>query len=213
MTIAAAPIDLADVEHLTLSNVPWDFYEQVLATLESGATRVTFADGEIEIISPLPKHEQWISRIGRLLEMLALEKRIPIESLGSTTFRSKPKQKGLEPDRCYYVQHADAVGDIEGAFDPATQLPPDLAIEIDITRRSIPREPIYAALRVPELWRFDGSRLQIRLLNTSGAYEDASSSLAFPFLPMPEFMSFVKRMATDPQLKLFDEFRAWVRSI
>ncbi|WP_333312715.1 MULTISPECIES: Uma2 family endonuclease [unclassified Microcoleus] len=39
--------------------------------------------------------------------------------------------------------------------------PPDLAIEIDITRSSIHRLELYASLGVPEVWRYDGKRLTI----------------------------------------------------
>ena len=34
---------------------------------------------------------------------------------------------------------------------------------------SIPREPIYARLGVPEIWRFDGERLTVRLLGRRSA--------------------------------------------
>lgn len=41
-------------------------------------------------------------------------------------------------------------------FDPAIFQAPDLVVEIDITRRSIKRLPIYALLGVPEIRRVDG---------------------------------------------------------
>jgi len=61
---------------------------------------------------------------------------------------------------CYYVQNAKAaVGKTEFDFD--VDPPPNLAIQIDITHRSIPREPIHAALGIQELWRFNGRELQV----------------------------------------------------
>jgi Uma2 family endonuclease len=51
--------------------------------------------------------------------------------------------------------------DIDLAVDP----PPDLVAEIDVTHRSLDREAIYAAMGVPEIWRFDGNRLQSLVLH------------------------------------------------
>jgi Uma2 family endonuclease len=121
-------------------------------------------------------------------------------------------KKGLEPDECYYVQHA---ADVEGKdeLDLKKDPPPDLAIEIDITHRSIPRLPIYAALGVPEVWRFDGLKLTVLILGDDGKYRPATSSLAFPFLPMETFSSFLLRLASEPQIAVLREFRDWVKTL
>jgi Uma2 family endonuclease len=80
-----------------------------------------------------------------------------IASYGSTTFRSKQKSKGLEPDECYYFREEARMRGrkrINLKKDP----PPELVVEIDITSRSIPREPIYAAMGVAEIWRCRSDR-------------------------------------------------------
>jgi Uma2 family endonuclease len=91
--------------------------------------------------------------------------------------------------------------------------PPDLAIEVDITSRSIPRLPIYAALGVAELWRFDGSQLQVLHLSRQGKYISRSRSKTFPFLPVAEFSRFVLRRKERDQIKILREFRAWVAQL
>jgi len=58
---------------------------------------------------------------------------------------------------------------------------PDLAIEVDISPPKIDRPGIYAALRVAELWRFDGSHVVIERLDASGVYAPVASS---GFLPV-----------------------------
>ena len=164
-------------------------------------------------MSPLPKHELWGAWINRLIELICLDLMIKVATLGSTTFRSEKKRKGLEPDKCFYIQHADEGLALDGEFDPAIHSPPDLAVEIDITRRSIPRQPIYAARGVKELWRFDGQKLDVLHLGSTGEYVVAAKSLAFPFLSMPEFTSFVLRMREPDQLRVLREFRAWVSTL
>lgn len=136
---------------------------------------------------------------------------VDIEPSGSTTFRRRDMVKGLEPDECYYVQNAALIRgkrELDLASDPL----PDLAIEIEITRRSVPKQPVYAGLGIPELWRFNGKRLTVLILKI-GKYEETTNSVAFPFLPMGEFQQFVLRLETERRPQVLREFRKWVRSL
>ena len=58
---------------------------------------------------------------------------------------------------------AEALGnriDLDFEKDP----PPDVAVEVDVTRHSISKFGIYAGLGVPEVWIYDGKELKIHLL-------------------------------------------------
>jgi Uma2 family endonuclease len=211
MIIAAPSKSLFDQQHIVLDDVSWQFYQRLLEEIGDRPIRVTFNDGSLEMMAPLPLHERWKSRIGRLVEALSEELDIEIETLGSTTFRRDDLEKGLEPDECYYVQHAAAVHG-KDEFDLTADPPPDLAIEIDITHRSVPRQPIYAALGVPELWRFDARQLTVLRLR-DGTYHASSGSEVFPFLPMAQFQAFVMRMEDEPQNRVLREFRNWLRGL
>src|SRR5205814_3142396 len=107
MTIATSRSRLLDQQHIVLDDVSWDFYERVLEEIGDRPIRVTFSEGSIEIMSPLPEHERTKKIIARLLELLTLELDIPLECFGSTTFRREDKQKGLEPDECYYLKNIE----------------------------------------------------------------------------------------------------------
>src|SRR5204863_3892315 len=79
----------------------------------------------------------------------------------------------LEPDECYYVANEPLVRDklhLDLAVDP----PPDLAIEVEISRDSLNRHRIYAALGVPELWRYDGEDRK-GVVEGNGEYEGATT--------------------------------------
>jgi Uma2 family endonuclease len=199
-------------QHIVLDNVSWEFYEHLLDEIGGSPLRVTYDQGSLEIMSPLPKHERWGAWIARLVELMCTERGIDFECLGSTTFRDEAIKKGLEPDECYYFQKASEAREMEEKFDPAVDPAPELAIEIDITSRSLPREPIYAGLGIAEVWRFDGKKLHILHLQGE-AYVARNTSLAFPDLPMAEFSAFVLRMPEPNHLKIVDEFRQWVRSL
>src|SRR5207237_3040543 len=58
---------------------------------------------------------------------------------------------------------------------------PDLAIEVDISPPQVDRVGIYTALRVAEVWRFDGETLVIERLTPEGTYAAVEAS---GFLPV-----------------------------
>ena len=75
------------------------------------------------------------------------------------TIRRSVLERGFEPDNCYYVQHEPQMWDkkkINFKVDP----PPDLAIEVEVTRKLLDKMGIYAAFRVPELWCWSGNTLR-----------------------------------------------------
>ena len=209
MTAVIPPISVSDQQHMVLHEVSWEFYEHLLDEIGDRPIRVTFDNGSLEVMAPLPLHERWKKYIARMIELLCVELDIEIDTLGSTTIRREDFAKGLEPDECYYVRHAEEIRG-KKVLDLAVDPPPDLAVEVEITRRSVPRHPVYAALGVPELWTFDGRRLLVRQLGADRVYHAAKSSLAFPFLPMNRFEEFLLRMEDERQATVLREFRRWV---
>ncbi len=212
MTIAHPPTLVESPQHIVLEDVSWEFYEHLLREIGDRAIRATFHQGRLEIMSPLPAHERWKRTIGRLIEMLAFELNLPMCCLGSTTWRRKEGESGLEPDECCYLQSAASVrgkSDISLEVDP----PPDLALEIDITHRSIKRQPVYAALGIPELWRFDGKRLTFLRLDSNGKYKVHETSLAFPFLRTTDLEPFIDVALQSDDTELLRSFQQWVRQL
>jgi Uma2 family endonuclease len=83
-----------------MEDASWDLYEKLLRDIGDRPIRVTYDDGRMEIMSPLPEHERPKKLVGRMIDMLAFEMNRPMASLGSTTFHRKEKAKGLELDEC-----------------------------------------------------------------------------------------------------------------
>lgn len=209
MALSSAHASLIDQQHIVLDDVSWEFYQHLLDEIGDRPIRVTYDSGSLEIIAPLNVHEYWKKRIGQMIELMCLERDIEVIPAGSTTFKREDKEKGLEPDECYYVQHADAIR-FKDELDLMKDPPPDLAVEIDITSRSIARQPIYAVLGVPELWRFDGKRLGVLRLGADGVYASQENSGVFPFLSMVEFNQFLKRFEKEEHNTVMRAFRDWV---
>jgi Uma2 family endonuclease len=210
-----ADINLDEQDHVVLEDVTWSFYERLLEEIDSQGRRirVTYDQGRLEMMSPLPQHDRIEYWIGHLIGLLCAEKNIDFTPGGGTTFRSKAKQIGLEPDGCFFFTNSEVFDNLETAWDPKQHPAPDLAIEVDITRKSIAKQPIYAKLGIKELWRFDGKRLSVLILDSTGAYQLSASSTAFPFLPMQEFESFLHRFGKENNLTVIRAFQQWARSL
>ena len=147
----------------------------------------------------------------RVIEIYTYEKNLSVTGYGSTTFKDHRRRKGLEPDECYYVQHADRVigrKNLDLSVDP----PPDLAIEIDVASRSVARQPIYAALGVPEIWRYDGKNIQCFHRSEDGNYKAAEKSLAFPDLPLDLVNELVRTGLDQGQTAAVRAIKQWIRA-
>lgn len=162
------------------------------------------------MMSPSQLHEQYGYLIGRLIDVWTEQRSIDIKSCRTTTFRAADLQRGLEPDNCYYIEHEQQVRrseEVDLSIDP----PPDLAIEIELSRSSIDKLAIYAALGVPELWRFDGRMLQIFQLSADRTYRPADSSACLPGIPVEEMVRVLGQVNTASETALVREFRRLVR--
>jgi len=174
-----------------IRDVDWHVYDGIVRALGDHHTRITFDGRNIELMSPLPIHEYINRMIERLLTVLASELRFPIRHGGSTTFRRLDLERGLEPDSCYWIQNESAIRgklELDFTFDP----PPDLAIEVEISRSALDRMAIYAKLGVPEVWRIDGESLSIHLLDPDGAYKVSPTSRCLPELPVQEMLPYLR---------------------
>lgn len=192
-------------QRVVLENVSWETYERLLKDLgDSSAPRLTFDRGVLEIMSPLSEHEKYNRSLSFMVEIFAEEFNIEIGNLGSTTFKREDLDRGFEPDSCFYIQNEARIRDkqrIDATVDP----PPDLVIEIDLTRDSINKFPIFAKLGVPEIWRYRRGKLAIFTLK-DGDYQEQDASAALPLLAAADL---TKLLESSTKLKR----TAWLRHL
>lgn len=172
--------------------------------------RITFDRGLLEIMSTSSVHEVWKKVLAGLIECLAEEIGLAFVGCGSMTIEREGAGRGFMPDECYYLRSAARilpVRDLDFAVDP----PPDLAVEVERTRDVIPKLPLYAAFRVPEVWRFDGTALTVLTLGPDGTYHPAESSPSFPTVPVTELTRYLALADTVDQGSIVRQFRTWVR--
>jgi Uma2 family endonuclease len=209
VTLQLRQLDVPPGQRLLLHDVSWAEFEAILDELgEQRAARVAYDNGTLEIMTPLPEHEDDKEIIGDLLKALLEELDIEFRTLGSTTFKNEAMLQGIEPDQCFYIQN-EALIRGKKRLDLQVDPPPDLALEIDVTSRTHPKT--YAALGVPELWRRRGNQVQIFRLQ-AGEYREADQSQILPAWPLAsEIPTFVEISRVQGRNKAMKAFRQWVR--
>ena len=124
-----------------------------------------------------------------------------------TIRRSLLERAGFEPDNCYYVQHEPQMWDkkkINFKVDP----PPDLAIEVELSRNLLNKTGIYASFRVPELWCWRScDTLKVLELSQEGEYVPRKTSLCFPGFPVAKVEEIVRQLGTEHETTLICSFQ------
>jgi Uma2 family endonuclease len=184
---------------IVLHGVPWEDYKRVLAIRgEHSAPRISYLEGELEIMSPGQDHEAIKTLIGRLLEAWCMDRGIEVMAFGNWTLKQEKTRSGVEADECY----------IFGTERPSR---PHLAIEVEWTPGGIDKLAIYEKLGVEEVWWWRKGVIEVYVLR-KGTFVSAKRSGLFPDLDLELLTSmldrdtisqavrdFRKALAHDPQ--------------
>jgi len=205
-------------ERVVIRGVDWGFYEQLADSIsERCHIQVDYDGKDVEIMSPSLLHEIDKTLLSRVVELVAEECEIPFMGAGQTTWKRPDVTRGLEADESYFF-HADkldavASGKARRSLDIADYPNPDLGIEVDMSPPKIDRPGIYAALKVAEVWRFDGERqdLVIERLKDDGTYRAVDRS---SFLPVyaAEIRRWVVEEDSHDESAWARRLLAWVRA-
>jgi Uma2 family endonuclease len=197
---------------IALRGVSFATYRALRSELDQAGdrTRLTFDRGTLEIMVLSYEHEQGGYLLGRLIEAVAAGLRIPIAGAKSTTFSREDIDRGIEADESYYVTNEPRIR-FHKAIDLSVDPPPDLAIEVDVSRSSVNKAIVYAALGVAEFWRFDDGRLHMLRLDAEGQYQPTEASVNFPVLTRADVEGWVRRRESMDQTSWFLALLDWAR--
>jgi Uma2 family endonuclease len=205
-------------QHMAVTELTWEDYEQLLDWRDAGRrpVRITFDSGRLEVMTHGNRHERYKGLLGRVVSVLCEELNVPMVLGGNCTIRREDLDRGFEPDDWFYLgSTATRMTEATAtrALDFRTDPPPDLAIEIEITRNILDRIPLYAAVKILELWRFDGTRFDIWALQSNGSYALAESSRYFPAVTAAAINGCLIDLATVDDTARLRRFREWIRSL
>ena len=198
-------------DRVLLHNLTWQQFENLLEDLgDRRSARIAYDEGTLEIMTPLPEHEHYKNAISILIEDVAELLAYDYDCYGSTTWKREMMKAGVEPDNCFYFQNESLIrGKLN--FNLDIDPPPDLALEIDLTHKSLNRLPIYTRLGVPEIWCYDSGNLKIYQLER-GEYSEKSRSLVFPSLNISEIPRLIEQYRPLGRRAFRQAVREWVKS-
>ncbi len=203
-------------ERVVIRGVDWTFYEQLANSRPEGChIHVDYDGKDVEIMSPGLVHVNDKSLLGRVVELVAEECEIPFKSAGQTTWKRPDIARGLEADESYFFNadklDAVAAGKARRSLDIADYPNPDLGIEVDMSPPKIDRPAIYAALKVAEIWRFDGEHQQVLIerLEDDGTYRAVDRSSFVPVYAA-EIRRWVVEEDSHDECAWARRLRAWV---
>lgn len=173
--------DKPNADHIiVLHDVTWEDYERLLEIRgDRSAPRISYLEGEVEIMSPSKDHEQIKSYIGRLLETWCIDRGIEVSAFGSWTLKTEDNEGAAEADECYI-------------FGTEARERPQLAIEVEWTRGGIDKLEIYRKLGVDEVWYWRKGVIEIYVL-TEGTFTQTQHSRLLPALDVELLASMLDR--------------------
>ena len=210
-TISTPPQSSSEEKVITLKGIKWLTFKAIMSDVGDGrAWRIAYDQGVLEIRMPLTEHEEPKGMIESFVEAFADELEIEVRKLGALTLEREDLTRAIEPDSCFYIQNESVVRgkSINLPADP----PPDLVVESDYTSSSLNKFAIYAAMGVPEIWRYRNQSLVVYHL-VEGNYEERENSLAFGFLPIAQIPVLIEQSKSIGQRAAVRLFRDMVREV
>ena len=202
----------------TLRGVTYGQYVRFRDDPRNDQLWMTFDDGVLELMSSEFRQGFGSDRIGLIVRAVAAVFKVPLQGARSTTFRKgrigTRQGQGKEPDQSFYFANAPAIRNhdsINLEIDP----PPDLWIEVDNSGSSRGRLPLYAALGVPEAWRYRARRGMLWFGRRVGdGYEEIDQSLSLPMLTPAIVLDLLSKAVAAPDEGTWDEaMRDWLRRV
>jgi Uma2 family endonuclease len=199
----------------TLRGVPYDVYVQLCNDRRNRHLRMIYFNGTLQIMAPAQfRHEKGSRRLGLIVLAYAVVFELDCEGARSTTFRKglpgELKGHGKEPDESFYIAHAADVRE-KDTLDLEVDPPPDLWIEVDNQGSSKGKLPLYAALGVPEVWRYRPRRQTLWFgVLQNGAYVEVEHSASLPLLTPSIVLEILAEAPRRGESAWFKWMREWM---
>ncbi|MEB3295004.1 MAG: Uma2 family endonuclease [Synechococcales bacterium] len=166
------------------SGLTWADFKLIQKGLErSSGLRLSYFEGQLEILMPGKEHEQFVSIIGYLIMTFLTEQGIFFQPTRSMT-QEKEGLVSTQADESYCIGTPKAL--------------PDLAIEVVFTSGSLQKLLRYRALEIPEVWFWEDGLLRVyHLMGDEYLQCDRSRLPGLANLDLEQFSRYVLMAETD----------------
>ena len=202
--------------HFVLHGIAYDGYVAINDAIGEGRrVRVIYVDRRLTLLTASRRHEWFARRLAELVKAVASSTGIRWEDAGSSTYRRREKEVGVEGDETFYFgAHAELM---RGAVnvDLSSQPPPDLAIEVEVSHPADDAMLVYGHLGVPEVWRLDVEEWTFTfcLRQDNGSYRESDRGSALPWLEAADILDQLRLANVLGADEWSTQLRDWVRAI
>jgi Uma2 family endonuclease len=172
-----------------LSYVSWQTFKTMLTEMGSERqNRIAYDSGMVEIMTPLMPHENSNRNIEGLILGLCEEFGLEVKSTGSLAL-TRDDIENIDLDR---------------------EPPRDLVLEVEYSRPKIDKLSLYAALGIPEFWRYNGTLLRVYTLS-GNKYTEVENSPTFTSVAVKDIPRFIQESKKIGQIAAKRNFRDWIK--
>jgi Uma2 family endonuclease len=143
----------------------WRMYVQIDARVTGTRTRASFLRGCLELMTLSIDHERIKGNLSHIIAAHCMDEDIEFATQGAATLRI-PSDRGKEPDDSFI-------------FGSLKKDRPDMVLEVVLTSGAIDKLEFYAPFRIPEVWVWESSGLNLFVLD-GGRYKKAKKSRLLP---------------------------------
>jgi Uma2 family endonuclease len=197
-----------------IEEIGWDDCQE-LGKLLPSAFRLAFDGSRLEIMVTTQLHDHYADVMDTFFKAVAGALRIRFLPYRTASWTRPEIQRSIQADNCYYLTQAKIDAGLAGTArkskDAGDYPNPDLAIEVNLSPPKVDREGIYAALKVAELWTFNGTKLTISRLGKNGRYRAVEQS---GFLPIraPDILRWIIEEDQSDYELWTQRIRAWAKT-
>ncbi|MBD2088449.1 Uma2 family endonuclease [Microcoleus sp. FACHB-1515] len=205
-------------QRVILPDVSWQQFEMLLQELGDDRTSyLTFDRKRLELMTPTAEHQRCNQLIESLILLLADELNVSVSAEGAVLLKRADLLCATEPDSSYYLDRPAPLD--RRVVDLMRDLPPDLVVEVAITKSAINKLAIYAALEISEVWRYVTQAGEEALLKGTltfyqlqgDRYVETPNSQAFPMLTTDRVVQFLEHSDAIGLPQALRTLRAWVQ--
>ena len=153
--------------------------------------RLTYLDGQVEIMTISTDHETFKCLLAGLLILFFVEKDISFTPTGSATLQAEERGSSKEPDLSYRFGE-----------ERRQRNRPDLVIEIVFTSGTVKKLEYYRRFDLPEVWFWEDGVFTVYCLQESG-YEQVNASQILPELDLGLLAQCLQMSEEKAALKFF----------
>ena len=171
----------------------WAEYQQLIATRgDHSIPRLKYINGYLALKMPTFEHGRLDAIVADLIVAI-LNQQLRDYIRTTLVALQIPEQAGIEPDHCFWLSNWAAVNG-KSRIDLATDPPPDIAVEVDVTNFTNIAD--YQPFNVAEVWIIRGDTLAIFAIAPEGCVQTDSSQF-FSDVDIPQLYQQVISAVVD----------------